>query len=85
MLQVGQMPAMLHYIVKTALRRPVLLERKVACQPVDDEVIGTADMRGAFDHLRLMSLEPAPLGIDTLLVGHTAGNAEKFVQVHRRP
>src|SRR6266849_11141126 len=84
MFQVGQMPAMLRDIVQTALRRPVLLERVLACKLVDDEVIGPAEMRGAFDDLRFMPLKPAPLSVDALLVGYAARNAEKFVRVNRR-
>src|ERR1700694_674597 len=84
MFQVGQVPAMLRHIVETALRRPVLFERVVVRQMVDDEVVGAAEMRGTFDDLRFVPLEPAPLGIDTLLVGNAACDAEKLVQVNRR-
>src|SRR6266566_4565577 len=84
MFQVRKVPAVLHYIVKTTLCRPVFLKRVVARQTIHNEVIGTTEMYSVFHHLRFMSLEPAPLGINILLVGSATSNIEKFLQINRR-
>src|SRR5437899_2340803 len=70
MFQIGKMPTVLHYIVKTAFCRPILLQRVVTCQTINDEVIGTTEMRRVLDHPRFMFLEPTPLGVNTLLIWH---------------
>src|SRR5215467_11078788 len=82
MFQIRMMPGVMHYIVKTAFRSPILLKRVVASQTIHDEIVGTTDMRGLLDNFRFMPPKPTPFGVNTLLIWHTASDTKEFLEIN---
>src|SRR5713101_6448173 len=84
MLQVGYMPAALPDIIEPTFNRPIFLQRVLACQAEDDEIVGAAQVRRMLYDGRLVSRQPAPARVDILLVGHAAGDGEKLIHIDIR-